>query len=105
VGNIYADEALYASRIHPKRLTGSLSRPKLEELHHHVQRILKRAIKLNGTSVASYTGVNGQTGAFQKYLFAYGNEGKPCRNCGGILIREKIGARSAHYCPRCQKLR
>jgi formamidopyrimidine-DNA glycosylase len=105
IGNIYADEALYACRIHPKRLTTALTRAKVGELHKEIQRLLKWAIKLNGTSVSSYTGVNGQTGAFQKHLSAYGNEGQPCKNCGKKLVREKIGARSAHYCPRCQRLR
>jgi formamidopyrimidine-DNA glycosylase len=103
VGNIYADESLYLSKIHPQRLTSSLSARKLEELHHHIQTILKRAIKLNGTSVSSYTGVNGQTGTFQKFLNAYGNEGEPCKFCGKPLVRMTIGARSAHFCPRCQR--
>ena len=104
IGNIYADESLHLSRIHPVRLTTSLSVKKLLELREHIQRTLRRAIRLNGTSVASYTGVNGQTGAFQRYLHAYGNEGEPCRFCGRPLVRQKIGARSAHFCPRCQRL-
>jgi formamidopyrimidine-DNA glycosylase len=105
IGNIYADESLYCSRIHPKRLTTSLSRKKLLELHGHIQRILKRAIKLHGTSVDTYSGVNGKTGGFQKYLLAYGREGEPCSRCGAKIVRMKIGARSAHFCPRCQRLK
>ncbi len=105
IGNIYADESLHVSRIHPKRLTNSLSTKKLEELRRNIQKILKRAIKLNGTSVASYTGVNGQSGRFQNMLKAYGHEGEPCRFCGRPLVRQKIGARSAHFCPRCQRLK
>ena len=104
IGNIYADEALYLSKIHPKRLTSSLSTKKLKELHNHIQNLLKMAIKKMGTSVDSYSGVNGQPGQFQKYLKAYNNEGKPCGFCGNNIIREKIGSRSAHYCPRCQRL-
>lgn len=103
IGNIYADEALYFSRIHPRRVTTSLSPQKLRELHGHIQRLLKRAIKLRGTSVSNYSGVNGKTGAFQKYLSAYGNEGQPCTHCGTPLVRERIGSRSAHFCPRCQR--
>lgn len=105
IGNIYADESLHLSRIHPKRLTNSLSIKKLEELRRHIQKILRRAIKLNGTSVASYSGVNGQSGRFKKLLNAYGREGEPCRFCGRPLVRQKIGARSAHFCPRCQRLK
>jgi len=105
IGNIYADESLYLSRIHPRRVTTSLSKSKLTDLHLHIQRILRRAIRLHGTSVDTYSGVNGQTGAFQKYLLAYGNEGEPCSRCGTKIVREKIGSRSAHFCPRCQRMR
>ncbi|MFZ5980353.1 MAG: bifunctional DNA-formamidopyrimidine glycosylase/DNA-(apurinic or apyrimidinic site) lyase [Candidatus Zixiibacteriota bacterium] len=104
LGNIYCDESLYHSKIHPRRLTDSISTQKLTELHGHIQRLLKKSISLMGTTVDSYSGVNGQTGRFQKYLAAYNNEGRPCRHCGTIIIREKIGSRSAHYCPRCQRL-
>ncbi len=104
IGNIYADEALYASRIHPKRLFSSLSKKKLVELHEHIQRILSMAIDNMGSSVDTYTGVNGETGKFQNYLKAYGNEGGACERCNKIIVREKIGSRSAHYCPKCQKI-
>lgn len=105
LGNIYADESLYYSKIHPKRVTSSLSTRKLVELHGHIQKVLKRAIRLMGTSVDSYRGVNGQAGRFQKYLEVYNNEGQPCRRCGTKIVRQKIGSRSAHFCPRCQRLR
>ncbi len=103
IGNIYADESLYRTRIHPRRLTNSVSKPKLRELHGHIQKILKRAIKMMGTSVDTFAGVNGQPGKYQKYLQVYGREGEPCAKCGQAVRREKIGSRSAHYCPRCQK--
>ena len=104
LGNIYADESLFAARIHPRRLTSSISPKKLTELHGHIQRLLKMAISKMGTSVDSFSGVNGSPGQFQKYLKAYGNEGEPCATCGRRIVREKIGSRSAHYCPRCQRL-
>ena len=105
VGNIYADEALYAARIHPTRLTSSLSRLKLIELHGHIVRLLEMAIRLMGTSVDTYSGVNGEAGNFQAYLKAYDREGTPCERCGILIVRRKIGARSAHFCPRCQRAR
>ncbi|MFH2035738.1 MAG: bifunctional DNA-formamidopyrimidine glycosylase/DNA-(apurinic or apyrimidinic site) lyase [Candidatus Zixiibacteriota bacterium] len=104
LGNIYADESLYLSRIHPKKLTNRIARSKLIQLHGHIQRLLKKSIRLMGTSVDSYAGVNGQPGGFQKYLLAYGREGEPCRNCGTKICREKIGSRSAHYCSKCQRI-
>ncbi len=64
----------------------------------------EKAIRLMGTSVDTYSGVNGKPGGFQKYLLAYGQEGEPCSNCGKKIVRKKIGSRSAHYCPRCQKI-
>jgi formamidopyrimidine-DNA glycosylase len=103
VGNIYADESLHRARIHPKRLTDSISRRKLGELHGHVQDILSKAIRMMGTSVDTFAGVNGQPGRYQKYLRVYGREAEPCRRCGRTIRREKIGSRSAHFCPQCQR--
>ena len=105
LGNIYADESLYASRIHPRKITSSLSKRKLAELYCQIRRLLKLAIRKMGTSVDSYTGVNGQPGTFQKYLKVYNNEGEACPRCGRPIVRERIGSRSAHYCRRCQRLR
>jgi len=104
IGNIYADESLFYAKIHPRKLTNRISREKLVALHKYIRRILTKAINHMGTSVDSYQGVNGQPGSFQKYLKAYDNEGKPCVFCGRKIVRERIGSRSAHYCPRCQRL-
>ena len=104
LGNIYADEALFAARIHPRRLTSTISVGKLSELHAKIQQVLKKAITLKGTSVISYSDINGQPGSFQKYLKVYKCEGRPCPACGRSIVREKIGSRSAHYCPRCQRI-
>lgn len=104
IGNIYADESLYLSRVHPERLTNSLSRKKLKELHGHIQTVLKKAIKLMGSSVDTFSGVNGQPGRYQKYLQAYGREDEPCFRCGRKIRRKKIGSRSAHFCPSCQRI-
>jgi len=103
LGNIYADETLFAARLHPRRVTTSVSSRKLKELHGHIQRLLKQAIEKMGTSVDSYSGVNGEPGSFQKYLKVYGREDVECLRCGCWIVREKIGSRSAHYCPRCQR--
>jgi len=105
LGNIYTDESLYLSRIHPRKATDRISKAKLTELHGHIQNILRKAIELMGTSVDSYAGVNGQPGGYQKYLNIYGRENEPCLRCGTAVRREKIGSRSAHFCPRCQRNR
>lgn len=103
LGNIYVDESLYRARIHPRRLTDSVSAAKIRQLHGYIQEILAKAIRMMGTSVDSFAGLNGKPGRYQKYLQAYGREGEPCIRCGRAIRREKIGSRSAHYCPRCQK--
>lgn len=103
IGNIYADEALYAARIHPARSINSLSRAKLIELHGHIQRLLRLSIDRMGTTVISYVNVNGDSGSFQEMLKVYAREGEPCERCSAAIVREKLGARSAHYCPRCQR--
>lgn len=105
LGNIYTDETLALARIHPRRLTSSISPRKLRELHGHIQQILRKAISLMGTSVDTFSGLNGRPGRFQKYLTVYGREGEPCLRCGRTIRREKIGSRSSHYCPSCQRMR
>lgn len=103
IGNIYADEALHLSRLHPVRLTSSVSPRKLVELHGHIQTILKKSIKMMGTTVINFSSIYGRSGSFQTMLKVYGREGKPCENCGSNIVREKLGSRSAHFCPRCQR--
>lgn len=103
IGNIYADESLFRARIHPRRQTDTLSAAKIRELHREMQGILREAIRLMGTSVDTFAGLNGNPGRFQKYLLVYGREGEPCPRCGRTIHREKIGSRSSHFCPHCQR--
>ncbi|SYZ72050.1 Formamidopyrimidine-DNA glycosylase [Candidatus Zixiibacteriota bacterium] len=105
LGNIYTDEALYLARIHPRRMTHTLSEKKLAELHRIIQALLRKAINKTGTSVDSFSGVDGKPGGFQKYLKVYGREGEKCFRCGAVIRRVKIGSRSSHFCPRCQRLK
>lgn len=103
IGNIYADESLFRARIHPRRQTDSLSTPKIKFLHEQMQGILRKAIRLMGTSVDTFAGLNGNPGRFQKYLLVYGREDEPCPRCGRPIHREKIGSRSSHFCLHCQR--
>lgn len=104
LGNIYADEALYAARIHPLKLTDEISRTKLAALHQAIQQILTMAIERMGTTIDNYSGVNGNPGEFQSYLKVYGRGGEPCERCGKKITRQVIGQRSAHFCGKCQRL-
>jgi len=105
LGNIYADESLFLSRLHPMRLTDSISRAKLRELFGHIQCLFSKSIRMMGTSVDTFAGVNAQPGKFQNYLQVYGRDGESCVHCGTVIKRQKIGSRSAHFCPRCQRVK
>ncbi len=104
IGNIYADEALYRARIHPRRRADSLSRRELGALYGALRAVLQESIRAGGTSVRSYVNSRGVPGSFQKRLRAYGREGEPCLSCGARMLRERVGGRSSFYCPKCQKL-
>jgi formamidopyrimidine-DNA glycosylase len=104
VGNIYADEALWAARIHPQRPAHAVSAPQARSLLASVRTVMTRALAQGGTSFdALYVNVNGVSGYFSRELAAYGRAGQPCNRCGGPISIERIGGRSTHWCPRCQR--
>lgn len=103
VGNIYADEALFRARVRPRRRAASLTHAELALLHKGLQRVLREAIKLGGSSVSDYVGADGEEGFFQLKHRVYGREGKPCLVCKTPIKRVVIAGRSSHYCPKCQR--
>jgi formamidopyrimidine-DNA glycosylase len=106
VGNIYADEALWAARIHYEQPASSLSRPRARALLAEVRHVLEKALAEGGTSFdAQYVNVNGNSGYFSHSLNVYGQQGKPCPRCGTAIVRERFMNRSSHFCPHCQRLR
>ncbi len=106
IGNIYADEALWAARIHYDEPTATLSRARARTLLAEVRLVLGRALAEGGTSFdAQYVNVNGASGYFSHSLNAYGRHGKGCPRCGRTIIRESFMNRGSHFCPFCQKLR
>ncbi|WP_022899779.1 bifunctional DNA-formamidopyrimidine glycosylase/DNA-(apurinic or apyrimidinic site) lyase [Humibacter albus] len=106
VGNIYADEALWAARVHFDQPTSSLSARKARELLAEARAVLQKALVEGGTSFdAQYVNVNGQGGYFAHSLNAYGRQGLPCPRCGTAMVRATFMNRSSHYCPRCQRVR
>ena len=106
IGNIYADESLWAARVHYDQPTGSLTRPRARVLLSEVRAVLNRALAEGGTSFDSqYLNVNGQSGYFSHSLNAYGQQGKPCPRCGRPIVREQFMNRGSHLCLRCQKVR
>ncbi len=106
IGNIYADEALWAARVHYDQSTEALSTRKARELLEEVRVVLRRALEEGGTSFdAQYVNVNGASGYFSHSLRAYGQQGKPCPRCGRPIVREQFMNRGSHFCRRCQRIR
>jgi formamidopyrimidine-DNA glycosylase len=106
IGNIYADEALWRSKLHYDQPANSLSSAKASELIKNVQEILRKAVSEGGTSFdEQYKNVNGESGYFAVSLNAYGMTGTPCARCGSPIVREAWMNRGSHFCPRCQKLK
>ncbi|MEU6008461.1 bifunctional DNA-formamidopyrimidine glycosylase/DNA-(apurinic or apyrimidinic site) lyase [Streptomyces sp. NPDC047453] len=104
VGNIYADEALWRTRVHYERPTATFTRPRTAELLTHVRDVMNEALAVGGTSFDSlYVNVNGESGYFDRSLDAYGREGLPCRRCATPLRRRPWMNRSSYYCPKCQR--
>ena len=106
IGNIYADEALWAARVHYAQPTRTLSRPRAKTLLAEVRLVLARALAEGGTSFDStYVNVNGASGYFSHSLNAYGQHGRPCPRCGRPIAREQFMNRGSHFCPFCQRVR
>ena len=105
VGNIYASESLYKAKIRPCRQAKSLSLTECVLLAKSIKKVLKRSIKLGGSSINDYSLVDGNLGFFQSEFEVYGKEGKICRKktCHSKILRIVIAQRSSFYCSKCQK--
>ncbi len=108
VGNIYADEALFAAGLHPARAGGDLALPEIERLHVAIRMILQKAILLNGSSlgtskVQNYLRPSGEPGGFQDQHNVYQRAGQICLQCGQVIERIVLAQRSTHFCAVCQK--
>lgn len=103
VGNIYANEALFAAGIHPLRAAGRISAPRYERLALAVKEVLKNAIAAGGTTLRDFTGGDGSPGYFRIELAVYEHAGEPCPRCGTLIRRVVSGQRATYYCPGCQR--
>jgi formamidopyrimidine-DNA glycosylase len=102
VGNIYADEALFLARIHPRTLAARIRPERAARLHQAVIDVLVLAIKHRGSSISDYVDAEGERGSFQLLHQVYGREGQPCAVCGTPIRRIELAQRGTHYCPHCQ---
>jgi formamidopyrimidine-DNA glycosylase len=105
VGNIYSDEALHLSHIHPLRDVTSLTENEKALLHQSIQKVLRNGIDFGGDSMSDYRNVKGERGNFQGKHLVYLRHGKPCltKDCSGVIQKKKVASRSSHFCAICQK--
>ena len=102
IGNIYADEALWRARIHPRRPAGELDAAEIARVHRAVRAALRRGVELNGSTLRDYISPDGEGGGMQHEFHVYGRLGEPCDRCGRPIERIVVGGRGTWLCPRCQ---
>ena len=103
VGNIYATEALFKSRISPLHKAAVLTRKQCMALTEEIKKVLRHSIEIGGTTISDYKHVDGSEGKFVQLLQVYGKEGQNCPVCNSVIEQKRIGGRSSCYCPKCQK--
>jgi len=103
LGNIYADEALFAAALRPERPCSSLSRAEWRALAAAIPPVLEQAIEHNGTTFSDYLDGKGRAGENQRFLKVYQCGGRTCLRCGAVIVKTRVGGRGTCYCPECQK--
>lgn len=104
IGNIYADEILYSACVHPKTIANTLDDDQKRLLFTAMKKILTKAIALRGASLNDYRDLSGKKGSYMNSRLVYGKHRELCIRCSWKIERVKIGGRSAHFCPKCQKV-
>lgn len=104
LGNIYASEVLFVSRIHPQRSANGLTKAEAEELFLTIPEVLAKAIENQGTTISDYRTASGESGQFQELLQVYGLAGENCKVCGSTIEKIEQGGRSSYLCPQCQPI-
>ena len=103
LGNIYVDESLWASNIHPNSISCFIPKRKVIQLHNNIRVILSESIKQLGTTFINFTFLNGQSGNYSNELKIFGKQGKPCKKCLNKVKKIKVAGRGTHVCNKCQK--
>ena len=106
LGNIYADEALFAAKIHPERRSGSLSREETRQLLDSACDVMQKSIESGGSTMATYVKADGTRGDYlEKFSQVFRREGQPCPRCGNEITKIRVAGRGTHICPNCQELK
>jgi formamidopyrimidine-DNA glycosylase len=103
VGNIYADEALFAAGVRPGRRAGRVTRRECAAIVDGVQRVMRRSIETGGSSISDYVAPDGSDGRYQDERRIYARDGESCLDCGGRVRKRFVAQRGTHYCPACQR--
>lgn len=104
LGNIYVDEMLFKSGIHPASVTAALSRRKANQLYGTMKDVLQFAVSNMGSTISDYRDAYGELGSNQNYFTVYGRTGQPCVKCGQSISKMRWAGRGTHYCRHCQKI-
>ena len=103
IGNIYADEILFLSKINPEKLGKELTNKNRTDIINNTKIVLEKAIESGGTTIHTYTSVDGITGRFQQELLVHNKKSEPCPNCKTEILKIVVNGRGTYYCPKCQK--
>lgn len=104
IGNIYADEALFMTNLHPTTLAGTLTKTQAAELVKNAAKIMDASIASGGSTMATYVRADGTKGNYlEKFAQVFRREGEPCPRCGAEIIKLRVAGRGTHICPVCQK--
>jgi formamidopyrimidine-DNA glycosylase len=103
IGNIYADEALWAARVHPGRAVAGVGPRKLRELFDAAAAVMRLSIDLGGSTDRNYVDAEGKRGSYLGFANVFRRDGQPCPRCGTPIAKTRVAGRGTHYCPRCQR--
>jgi len=104
IGNIYADESLWAAKIHPETRVILISRSKLRALHEAIINILRLSIEKGGSTDRNYVDAEGKKGSYIQFAKVFRKEGKQCERCQSTIVKIRSAGRGTHLCPRCQRV-
>lgn len=105
IGNIYADEILFASNINPNKSGNKISDDEFKKIAENAEKILKLAVKNKGTTISTYFYKKEKKGEFQKFLKVHTKKDSPCVNCGNKILKMKVNGRGTYYCSKCQNVK
>ena len=103
IGNIYANDALFLAKIDPRRKGKSLNATELKKLYDAIFAVIKKSLRLGGSSDENFVNALGQDGNYQKHALVYGKQGERCSICNGIIEKVQLGGRGTYFCPKHQK--